>query len=244
MADKVHDHIVSSYQEELTSLKNQITKMGGIAEELLAHSFDALEKRDPELAAATIKDDSQIDALERDIEEQAIIMIARRQPVALDLRQIMAAIRISADLERIGDLGKNIAKRALAVADEHRPKHLMLGLRHMGELSLEQLKDVLDAYIERDADKAQRVWQRDEEIDSMYNSIFRELLTYMMEDPRNIGLCTHLLFGAKNIERVGDHATNIAETVYFLVHGETLPDERPKSDTTSSTAVDLPGAAE
>ena len=119
----------------------------------------------------------------------------------------------------------------------------MLGLKHMGEVALEQLKDVLDAYIERDADKAQKVWQRDEEIDSMYNSIFRELLTYMMEDPRNIGLCTHLLFGAKNIERIGDHATNIAETVYFLVHGDTLPEERPKGDVTSTTTVDLPGAS-
>jgi len=244
MAVKEHEHIVSSYEEELTSLNNQIAKMGGIAEELLAHSFDALEQRDPDLAETTIEDDRQIDDLERQIEEKAITMIARRQPVALDLRQIMAAIRISADLERIGDLGKNIAKRALAVAGEPQPKQLMLGLKHMGELALGQLKDVLDSYIERDADKARLVWERDEEIDSMYNSIFRELLTYMMEDPRNIGLCTHLLFGAKNIERIGDHATNIAETVYFLVHGKTLPDERPKGDVTSTTTVDLPGAAE
>jgi phosphate transport system protein len=145
-------------------------------------------------------------------------------------------------LERIGDLGKNIAKRALAVVGEQQPKQLMLGLKHMGELALGQLKEVLDAYIERDADRALKVWYRDEDIDAMYNSLFRELLTYMMEDPRNIGLCTHLLFGAKNIERIGDHATNIAETVYFLVHGKSITDQRPKGDTTSSTPVPLRSA--
>ena len=154
----------------------------------------------------------------------------------------MAALRISTDLERIGDLGKNIAKRALAVVGEQQPKQLMLGLKHMGELALGQLKEVLDAYIERDADRALRVWYTDEDIDAMYNSLFRELLTYMMEDPRNIGLCTHLLFGAKNIERIGDHATNIAETVYFLVHGRPITDQRPKSDNTSSTPVALRSA--
>jgi len=175
--------------------------------------------------------------LERKIEEQAITMIARRQPMALDLRQIMTAIRISSDLERIGDLGKNIAKRALAMAGENHPKQLMLGLKYMGELALEQLKNVLDAYSERNADKALKVWHRDEEIDAMYNSLFRELLTYMMEDPRNIGLCTHLLFGAKNIERIGDHATNIAETIHYLVHGNAILDERPKGDVTSTTLV-------
>lgn len=235
-----HEHIVTSYQEELAALDNKIATMGGLAEQLLGHAIDALERRDPKLAEATIYSDERIDGIERDVEEQAIVMIARRQPVALDLRQIMTAIRVASDLERIGDLGKNIAKRALAVAGESRPKPLMLGLKHMGELSLQQLKDVLDAYIARDADKAMRVWYRDEEIDAMYNSIFRELLTYMMEDPRNIGLCTHLLFGAKNIERIGDHATNIAETVHYLVHGKSIADERPKGDVTSTTTVSIP----
>ena len=230
------EHTVHSYDEELAVLSSKIAKMGGLAERVLGQSFEALERRDPDLAANTIAEDDEIDQLQREIEEQAVIMIARRQPMAYDLRQIMAALRISSDLERIGDLGKNIAKRAVAVVTEQQPKQLMLGLKHMGELALCQLKDVLDAFVERDAERALNVWYKDEEIDSMYNSLFRELLTYMMEDPRNIGLCTHLLFGAKNIERVGDHATNIAETVYYLVHGRPITDERPKGDTTSSTA--------
>ncbi|ODS00039.1 PhoU family transcriptional regulator [Methyloceanibacter methanicus] len=234
--EQQNEHIVRSYEEELSLLNNKIAKMGGLAEKVLGQSFEALDRRDPDLAATTINEDEEIDQLQRDIEEQAVVMIARRQPMAYDLRQIMAALRISTDLERIGDLGKNIAKRAVAVVTEQQPKQLMLGLKHMGELSLNQLKEVLDAFIERDAERALSVWYKDEEIDAMYNSLFRELLTYMMEDPRNIGLCTHLLFGAKNIERVGDHATNIAETVYYLVHGRPITDQRPKGDTTSSTA--------
>ena len=217
--EKQHEHIVRSYEEELSLLNNKVAKMGGLAEQVLGQSIDALEGRDPELAGATIQQDEAIDALEQEIEEQAIVMIARRQPLAYDLRQIMAALRISTDLERIGDLGKNIAKRAVAVVSEQQPKQLMLGLKHMGELALGQLKEVLDAFIERDADRALKVWYKDEEIDAMYNSLFRELLTYMMEDPRNIGLCTHLLFGAKNIERIGDHATNIAEDVIYFIQG-------------------------
>jgi len=235
--EQQHEHIVRSYEEELSLLNNKIAKMGGLAEQVLGQSFEALERRDPDLAASTIKKDEEIDELQREIEEQAVVMIARRQPMAYDLRQIMAALRISADLERIGDLGKNIAKRAVAVVTEQQPKQLMLGLKHMGELALGQLKDVLDAFIERDADRALGVWYKDEEIDAMYNSLFRELLTYMMEDPRNIGISTHLLFGAKNVERVGDHTTNIAETVHFLVRGFNIADDRPKDDQTSSTLI-------
>lgn len=232
-----HAHIVSSYEEELALLDNSVAEMGGMAELLLVRAFDALKTRDPSLAELAIGSDRAIDRLERELEERAIIMIARRQPMALDLRQIMTSMKIAADLERIGDLAKNIAKRALAVSAESPPKSLIGGLEHMVEIAMQQLKDVLDAYATRDADKAVMVWKKDEQIDSMYNSLFRELLTYMMEDPRNIGLCTHLLFGAKNIERIGDHATNIAETVYYLVSGAMLSEERPKGDNTSSTPI-------
>jgi phosphate transport system protein len=234
-AVKATEHIVRSYEEELALLDKKIAQMGGLAEHILGKSFDAIERRDPMLAELVVKSDKQIDTLEREIEDQVISMIARRQPMANDLRHVMAAVRITGDLERIGDLAKNIAKRALAIAHESHPKPLMTGLRHMGELALAQLKEVLDAYAERDADRALAVWRDDENIDAMYNSLFRELLTYMMEDPRNIGLSTHLLFGAKNIERVGDHTTNIAETVHFLVRGVNITDDRPKGDDTSST---------
>lgn len=233
-----NQHIVSSYEKELDELDAFIAQMGGQAEHLLGRAFDALERRDEALAREVIKSDKKIDEFESDIEAKSIAMIALRQPMGNDLRRIVTAIRVSADLERIGDLGKNIAKRALAVAAEKRPKTIMVGLKHMVELSLNQLKDVLDAYSQRDAEKAVEVWRDDEEIDAVFNSLFRELLTYMMEDPRNIGLCTHLLFAAKNIERIGDHATNIAETVYYLVHGTKLADERPKSDITSQTMPD------
>ena len=229
------EHTVRSYEEELKTLDSMIAQMGGLAEHVLGHAIDALVRRDPGLAEATINADKSIDRMEREIEEHAVLIIARRQPMAVDLRQIMTAVRIAVDLERIGDLSKNIAKRALAIADEQHPKPLMLGLKHMGVTAMEQLNDVLDAYSERNAEKALKVWMRDEEIDGMYNSLFRELLTYMMEDPRNIGLCTHLLFGAKNIERIGDHATNVAETIHFLVHGSAFSEERPKSDVTSLT---------
>ncbi len=226
-------HTVRLFEEELKTLDSKIAQMGGLAEQLVSRALDALERRDPGLAEATIHQDEQIDRMEREIEELAISIIARRAPVALDLRQIMTAIRVAGDLERIGDLGKNIAKRALAVAEEHHPKQLLIGLRHITEIVLVQLKTVLDAYSERNVEKAREVWMRDKEIDAHYNSIFRELLTYMMEDPRNIGLCTHLLFGAKNIERIGDHATNIAEMIHYLVHGEPITERRPKGDTTT-----------
>jgi phosphate transport system protein len=232
-----HAHIVTSFESELRSLDTRIAEMGGLAERLVDQSFEALDKRDTTLAERAIASDRLIDKHERTIEDQSIEMIARRQPMALDLRQITAAMKVASDLERVGDLAKNIAKRALAVSDEPRPKQLMGGIRHMTELAQRQLKDVLDAFAMRDAGKAEDVWRKDEQIDAMYNSIFRELLTYMMEDPRNIGLCTHLLFAAKNIERIGDHATNIAETVYFLVNGAQLAEDRPKGDTTSVTAI-------
>ena len=233
----MRDHIVKSYDQELQLLDRRIAQMGGLVERLLAQAFDALEKRDPKLAETATGSDTAVDALERELQEQTIQMIAKRQPLAHDLRQVMTVLKIAGDLERTGDLAKNIAKRALAVSGENHPKPLMAGLKHMVELALSQLKDVLDAYAERDADKATAVWRRDERIDAMYNSLFRELLTYMMEDPRNIGVCTHLLFAAKNIERVGDHTTNIAENVYYMVHGTPLGDDRPKGDDTASTLI-------
>jgi phosphate transport system protein len=185
--EPMNEHTVKSYEEELALLDKKIAQMGGLAEQLLGKSLDALERRDPKLAEEVVMSDRQIDSLEREIEEQVISMVARRQPMADDLRHIMGALRITTDLERIGDLAKNIAKRSLAIADESHshPKPLMSGIRHMVELALEQLKEVLDAFAERDADKALAVWRNDAQIDAMYNSLFRELLTYMMEDPRD-----------------------------------------------------------
>jgi phosphate transport system protein len=233
----MNEHIVTSYEEELALLDKKVAHMGGLAEHNLGQAFHALERRDPRLAEIVVKSDKSIDQFERDIETLVISMIARRQPMANDLRHVMVALRVAGDLERIGDLAKNIAKRALAIAHESHPKPLMTGLGHMVELALKQLKTVLDAYAERDAEKALSVWREDEQIDAMYNSLFRELLTYMMEDPRNIGLSTHLLFGAKNVERVGDHTTNIAETIHFLVRGTNISDDRPKLDETSTTLI-------
>ncbi len=231
-------HIVSAYEAELAELDSKIAHMGGLTEQQLASAFDALVRRDPGLATRVISSDQTIDTYNREIEEKAILIIARRQPMAVDLRQIMAAMKVANDLERVGDLAKNIAKRALALVSEQHPKALMAGVGQMVDRALRQLKDVLDAYAERDAEKALAVWSKDAEIDALYNSVFRELLTYMMEDPRNIGLCTHLLFGAKNIERIGDHTTNMAETVYYLVKGTPLTDDRPKGDNTSSTVIE------
>jgi len=232
------EHIVTSYEDELTNLDRQIALMGGLTEKLVGQASDALRYKDVDLAKSTIHSDKKIDELEIEIEEQAVTMIARRQPMALDLRQIIAAVKITSDLERIGDLGKNIAKRTLSIHSEKQPSQLMHGMKSMQELALTQLKNVLDAYAERDTQKALQVWRADEEIDAIYNSLFRELLTYMMEDPRNISLCTHLLFCAKNLERIGDHTTNIAETVHYFVLGTTITEERPKNDETTQMIAD------
>ncbi len=232
------DHIVTSFSEELEQLATNVSKMGGLAEAQLQSAIDAITRRDMKLADRTVEQDQQLDDLELLIEENAVELIALRQPMALDLREAMAAIKISADLERIGDLAKNISKRSLVIFQDYEtPNRLVQGLSRMGKLALGQLKLVLDAYTNRDVDMANKVWLSDEEIDEMYNSVFRELLTYMMEDPRTIGMCTHLLFVAKNIERIGDHATNISETVSYLVTGDRIVGERPKGDKTSTTSV-------
>ncbi|GGE30302.1 phosphate transport system regulatory protein PhoU [Agaricicola taiwanensis] len=235
------DHIVSSFDTELKGLAENLAEMGGLAEKMVGDSVSALLSRDGTLAQKVIAADKSVDQMQQRIEELAILTIARRQPMAVDLRAIVAALRVSNDLERIGDLAKNTAKRVIAIEGEFKSPKLFGGLNHMSELVLGQLKTVLDAYAERDNDRAVDVWRQDGEIDALYTSLFRELLTYMMEDPRNIGFCTHLLFCAKNIERIGDHATNIAETVHFLVTGQMLADDRPKQDNTSTTTIEFPG---
>ena len=234
------EHIVSSFDTDLKELGRRVVEMGGQSERLVADSVQALVKRDAELAQKVIVLDGPVDLLQREIEEKAVLIIARRQPLAGDLREIVAAMRIANDLERIGDLAKNTAKRVLALTGEFHPQKLVRGVEHMSTIVLEQLKVVLDAYATRDEARALEVWQRDGEVDVLYTSLFRELLTYMMEDPRNISLCTHVLFCAKNIERIGDHATNVAETIHYLVTGQLLTEERPKQDTSSLTSVAFP----
>ncbi|MGH7045449.1 MAG: phosphate signaling complex protein PhoU [Stellaceae bacterium] len=233
------EHIIKSYDEELRRLSNTITEMGGLAESQLAAAIEAVVTRDSALAASVVEGDAQVDQLQRDLDNLALRLLALRQPMARDLREIFAALKIASDLERICDYAANVAKRSIALSQSPpvQPVHALPRMAHLAQLLV---KEVIDAYVARDADKAYAVWMRDEELDEMYASLFRELLTYMMEDPRNISAATHLLFMAKNIERIGDHATNIAEDLYYLVHGTPLTQNRPKGDT-SSLAVIRPG---
>ena len=232
------EHTAKAFDVDLQELNKSVAQMGGLAEKAIADSVDALVRLDTTLAAHVISVDQSIDALQREIEEKSILTIARRQPMAIDLREIVSALRVSNDLERIGDLAKNIAKRVGELNGEFRPQKLIRGVEHMAGLVLGQIKQVLDAYAGRDLAKALDVWRRDEEVDAMCTSLFRELLTYMMEDPRNISFCIHLMFCAKNIERIGDHATNIAETVFYMIEGQQMLDKRPKGDmTTFATTV-------
>jgi phosphate transport system protein len=231
------EHTTKAFDVDLQELARKVAEMGGLAEKEIADAVDALAKRDGALAQRVIATDISTDQLQREIEEKAILTIARRQPMAVDLREIVAALRIANDLERIGDLAKNIAKRVVALNGDFPPQKLIRGVEHIADLVLEQIKDVLDSFAQRDLAKAIAVWNGDDKIDAMYTSLFRELLTYMMEDPRNITFCTHLLFCAKNIERMGDHATNVAETVYYMVEGRALMEERPKGDTTNISPV-------
>jgi phosphate transport system protein len=226
-----------AYDEELRFLANRIAAMGGHAERMVDQSVAALVNSDHDLARKVIADDTLLDEGQREIDDKAIVIIAKRQPMADDLREIVGAIRISADLERVGDLGKNIAKRVFAVTESRQPLSLFRGLQALAELALTQLKEVLDVYATRDVERIGVTRDRDEQIDAVYTSLFRELLTYMMEDPRNITACTHLLFCAKNIERIGDHATNIAETVYYIVTGKQMPPDRPKEDRSHRVTV-------
>jgi len=231
------EHTLKAFDADLQELARMIAEMGGLAERQIGDALDALNRRDAVLARGVIAADARVDSLQHQIEEKAILTIARRQPMAVDLRDLVGALRVSNDLERIGDLAKNIAKRVEVMDSELSLQKVMRGIEHMTELVLTQIKEVLDAYARRDVAKAMQVWRADEEVDAVNNSLFRELLTYMMEDPRNISLCTHLLFCAKNIERMGDHATNIAETIYYMVEGYILPDDRPKGDLTSTTNI-------
>ena len=224
------EHIVRAYDQELDAITAELARMGGLAEAEVADAIKAIANRDKALAASVIARDEKLDGLEMDIERKALRLIALRQPVADDLRRTMAAMKISMNLERCGDLAKNIAKRALVIAESAPVTPLTSSIERMGELVVTRLKDVLDALTSREVEQAVAVWKQDHEVDEHYDAIFRELLTYMMGDPRTITACAHLLFVAKNLERIGDHATNIAEILHYEITGVGLTEERPKSD--------------
>jgi phosphate transport system protein len=231
------DHTAKAFDEDLQELNRLLSEMGGLAERQIADSVDALIRRDIALATKVVAADADVDQLQRVIEERAVLIIARRQPMAVDLREVVGAMRVATDLERIGDLSKNIGKRVSQLDSDFHPLKLIRGLEHMTELVQSQIKSVLDAYSARDLPAAMTVWKGDEEVDAICTSLFRELLTYMMEDPRNISFCIHLMFCAKNIERIGDHATNIAETVFYIIEGQQMMEKRPKGDTTTFAAA-------
>lgn len=226
----MEQHTVRAYDEELDALTAELARMGGLAEAEVIDSVRAIAKSDVALAASVIARDARLDVLEKEIERRAIRMIALRQPVADDLRRTVAAMRISTNLERIGDLAKNISKRAMVIIESDPVTPASTSIERMGELVNARLKNVLDALTSREVEQAVEVWRGDHEIDEHYDAIFRELLTYMMGDPRTITACAHLLFVAKNLERIGDHATNIAEILHYEITGEELAEERPKSD--------------
>ena len=231
------EHTAKAFDVDLQDIARMVAEMGGLAEKQVADAVDALAKRDAERARRAVALDPAIDALQRQIEEKAVLTIARRQPMAVDLREVVSALRIANDLERVGDLAKNIGKRVTAISGDFHPQKLIRGVEHMAGMVLGQLKEVLDSYVGHDIEKALAVWKGDEEVDAMCTSLFRELLTYMMEDPRNITFCIHLMFCAKNIERIGDHATNIAETVFYMIEGQQMLDKRPKGDMTTFAAT-------
>ena len=230
------DHTTKAFDTDLQEITRKVAEMGGLTERQIADSVQALVDRDIELGEHVISVDPTIDAMQREIEDKVILTIARRQPMAVDLRECVSAMHVCNDLERIGDHAKHIGKRVVALDGDFYPQKLIRGVEHMSALVLAQLKQVLDAYASRDLQAALAVWNGDEEVDAMCVSLFRELLTYMMEDPRNITFCTHLMFCAKDIERMGDHSTNIAETVYYMIEGRPITDQRPKGDTTSFPA--------
>ena len=231
------DHIVTSFDEELSRLSDLLSRMGGLAESQLENSIEALQKRDSSLAESAIANDRRIDDLHMEVDELSIRLLALRQPMATDLRHIVTALKVAPIVERIGDYSKNVAKRTIAL-NQMPPVKPIFTIPRMGRMVREMTKDVLDAFSNKDVAMAREVWVRDKEVDEMYDSLFRELLTYMMEDARNITACTHLLFVARNIERIGDLATNIAELIHYQVEGIPLDEDRPKADQSSVTVVE------
>ncbi len=232
-------HVVRSFDQQLDRLRDLIIEMGGIVENQMALATEAILNRDTESAARAVDIDPRVDALERDVEQLVIQLLALRQPMASDLRLIVAGLKVTSALERMGDYAANVAKRAIVLAQYALP-YSLAPLGNMARLVQQELKNVIDALSDRDPEKAEEVWRSDQVVDDLYTAIFREILTYMMEDARNITPCTHLLFIAKNLERIGDHATNIAETVYYAVKGESLPDARPKGNTSAYAVVRPP----
>ena len=232
-------HIVKSFDQELQQLRSLMAEMGGLVENQVALATEAMTTQAADVAAQAVAQDAAVDAMQARTEQLVITMLALRQPMAGDLRQIVAAMKITSAMERIGDYAKNVAKRSIVLGQFRLPFPLS-GLAAMARLVQENLKLTIDAIGENDADKALQAWKADVAIDDLYNSIFRELITYMMEDARSITPCTHLLFIAKNLERIGDHATNIAETTYYAVTGEQLTEERPKGDSSAYAVVRTP----
>ena len=230
------EHIVASFDRDLEGIQAQIMRMGGLVEEAIAKATEALETRDAELARSVRDGDKAIDSLDERVNDEAARIIAQRQPIARDLRTVLTVFRVSANLERIGDYAKNIAKRTETILDQPPVNGTGASLRRMARQVELMLKDALDAYIQRDAALAADVRERDKDVDQMYSALFREYLTFMMEDPRNITTCMHLHFMAKNIERMGDHVTSIAEQVIYLVTGDMPEDDRPKQDRTPHDA--------
>jgi len=229
----MQEHMLSSFDAQLDAIAGDLAEMGHMARKLTADAVDALTASDVDKAKTIIAADRPIDEMQQIIEQKAVLAIAKNQPMAIDLRVLVAAMRVANDLERIGDLAKNIAKRTIAIDEPLRSQKLMTGFGQLSKLVLAQIDDVLAAYAGRDAAMAARVREKDGDVDAIHTSVFRELLTYMLEDNRNIAMCTHLLFCAKNMERIGDHATNIAETLHYVTTGEMLDDDRPKADASS-----------
>ncbi|GHF11502.1 phosphate transport system regulatory protein PhoU [Kordiimonas sediminis] len=233
------EHIVKAYDDQLADLDRTIAEMGGLVEKLLSDATNSVVNYDVELAKQTIASDKRIDACEQEIVEGATKLLALRQPMAADLRKVIATIRLSNDLERMGDYAKNISKRVITISQSPILSSISRSVERMSKMVEDMIREVLDAYIQGDVAKAHQVIYSDEDVDRLHTSLFREILTYMMEDPRNITACTHFLFIAKNIERIGDHATNIAEQIHFIVEGDTFDNHHESKDKSATIVAEL-----